>query len=109
MWETIDESFKKSQLSFKHIKTERLCLKKFREHNTFIQPIAYCLGEREEFVHEGKHQVLKFIRVTAQFIPIWYVFQKLYEIPGLFLETMEYMNLLLVDKTLTSNDIQSNL
>ncbi|CAD6210001.1 GSCOCG00010863001-RA-CDS [Cotesia congregata] len=107
--EKIEEVFKQSKSSFEEIKTEQLCLRKFKECNTFIEPIAYCFGEREKFVHEENHQVLKLILVTAQFILIRHVFQKLFEIPGLLDATMEYVNSLLIDGTFISNFIQSNL
>lgn len=107
--EKIKEVFNNSRSLFRNIKTEWLCFRTFQQYNTYISPIEYILGERQEFVYEGNVQVMKMVKVTAQFIPMRFVFQKFFEIPGLFTEIIEYMNSLLCDNILISNFIQGTL
>lgn len=106
--ESLKPIFQKNQNQFSEINTEHRCLTHFTRLGTYIPPVEYVLCERREFVHVDNVKVLQMMKVTALFIPIRHVFKKFFELPGIFYETMNYMDSLLSDDDMISNFIQGN-
>ncbi|XP_066595370.1 uncharacterized protein [Prorops nasuta] len=105
----VKKCFNKSRQRFQKINSEWLCFKEFKKYNTYIEPVHYCLGERNGFRRESKNQVMSPVKVTAQFIPIRHVLKTFFELPGIFTNTFNYINTILNDKTVILNFIQGDL
>lgn len=105
----INETCSKYTNLFKNLKTEHSCLVAFEKSGTYIRPESYLLGERKNVITQKGQRVLKMVPVTAQFVPIRYVLQKFFEIPGGFNETLDYIKELQRDKDILSNFIQGRL
>lgn len=107
--EKIKDSIRQQRAGLDKLKSEWLCLREFGRHKTYIPPVSFLIGERQEVIPKKGIQVLKMVSVTAEFIPIRLVLQRFFEIPGMFTETIGYMNSLMNDNALISNFIQGSL
>ena len=91
---------------FRNVQTEKQIFSQFRYYDTFIVPESYRIGERTEFKSKITGASRENIPVVAQFIPIRFVLQKFFEMPGVFDKTMGYVNYLKSCKEIISNIIQ---
>ncbi|KYN28513.1 hypothetical protein ALC57_02067 [Trachymyrmex cornetzi] len=105
----ITEIFEKRNSQFAVINTQWQCLKIFQQLGTYIAPQEYLLGERNDFANKKGIQIAKSIPVKLQFIPIRFVFQQFFEMPGVLDETLNYINTLQEDNTIITNFIQGKL
>ena len=105
----LEEIFEQHRDPFKMLKTEHSCFKTFENHKTFVPPISYLLGERQEFLRQNSIHKLKMHPVTAQFIPLTSVFKIFFQMPQVLNETIAYMESLKKDYTVISNFIQGEL
>lgn len=90
--------FSKNYNIFNDFNTKHKVLKTFNKLNSFISPESILLGYRHEFTKKDNIQQLQMKPVTAEFIPLRKVLKSFFEIPQIFVSTIEYMNNLMQNK-----------
>lgn len=105
----IKSSFSHHRSLFDDVKTEWCCFRKFEKQHSYIPPVHFMIGDRQDFVKQNLSKTMKIIPVTAQFIPMRMVFQRFFQIPMLLAETLEYMKSLSDNNIIISNFIQGTL
>ena len=90
------------------VDTEHKRLSNFRNLGTYIDPVTYHIGEREEYRNINSTQTLVHVPLNSQFIPLRLVLTKSFEIPGLYYETMNYIQTLTTNDQIISNLIQAS-
>lgn len=96
---------KSSREPFNSIASEHKILSHFQTLGTYIPPEQVVIGEREEYRSKNSEQVLVNVPVTIEIIPIRSVIKKVFELPGFFDRTMQYIHFC----TNASNTIIYNL
>lgn len=105
----IKEVFADFSDPFTDCKSEWRFFKLLKCYDTFILPEQYLIGEREEFREKNGVNIIQSISVYAQFIPLRKVFQKIFEIPNLFDETLRYYQSLRSNNNIIENFVQGSL
>lgn len=88
------------------VDTEQKRFTQYKKLETFIEPISYNIGERVEYRKVNSIQTLVHVPVNAQFIPLRKVLKQFFELPGIYCETMQYVNSLNSNTEIISNFIQ---
>lgn len=70
------------------LNTEHLIFNELERSKNLIRPQLFLLGERPDYRRRKEITEMKMIPVKAQFIPIRFVFRKLFELPSLLIETL---------------------
>ncbi|KAK0178575.1 hypothetical protein PV327_007453 [Microctonus hyperodae] len=73
------------------LNTEHLIFNELEKSKNFIRPQSFLLGERPDYRRRKQITEMKMTPVNAQFIPIRFVFQKLFQLPSLLIETLNYV------------------
>ena len=94
--------------SFENLKTEHKRIKFYTKLKFYIALEHYLIGERPEFRIKNGTTVQEHVPVTAQIIPERRVSQQLFELPGVFDETLSYFEKLKSFDCIVSNIIQSS-
>ncbi|XP_044011924.1 uncharacterized protein LOC122854951 isoform X1 [Aphidius gifuensis] len=105
----ISKIFENCTNEFNEFKTEHKAFKRFKELGTYIPPVSYLIGNRQEYYQKQSNQILKMIQVTVEFIPLRDVFKKFFELPHVYNDMINYIQVLKDSPTINSNFIQGNL
>lgn len=106
MNDDLEKKLNERKRPFKSLETEFLQFKAFSKTKTYVPPEQILLGVREEYRKKRNIMTLTKIKTTAEFIPIRHVLRIFFELPGYYIETINYINDL-KDKKLIRNFIQS--
>ncbi|KAK0074910.1 hypothetical protein PV326_012070, partial [Microctonus aethiopoides] len=90
------------------LNTEHTIFSEFEKSKNLILP-QFLLGERPDYRQRKQITQMKMTPVNAQFIPIRFVFQKFFELPSVFIETLHYVQSLKKNSAIISNFIQGDL
>lgn len=90
------------------MQTEKKRFSIFRKLGTYIDPVSYCIGEREEFGEINSIRTLVHVPVTSQFIPLRYVLTKFFELPGLLDNVLDYLQMLSTNDQIITNLVQAD-
>jgi hypothetical protein len=64
----------------------------FKEHGSFVEPKAYTVGTRYDFVKSGGKRVYKAVECKAHFISLRIVLKKFFSLSNILRETLQHMN-----------------
>lgn len=104
----IQAMFNSLKTPFLKLDSEYLRMKHFSSSGNLIQPLQYKIGEREEFREENGKQISVMVPVFAQYISLREIFQKFFELPGMYNDVIKYIRDLKSNSEIISNLIQAD-
>jgi hypothetical protein len=67
-------------------------LKYFKEQGSYIEPSAYTVGRRYDFVKSGGIRLYKALECKAHFIPLRIILKKFFCLPNILQKTLQHIN-----------------